>query len=219
MTPSSQPAVELPLAIARDDVIHFLGYPQTQEPPSRICAVIDEVLPEARHLVRGAGIYERVEPEHAGALGLEPMDATGLVIGLVTIGSALEARVSELIVEGASTRALVLDAAGSAAAEEAADRLGTLIGGGDVRDDARHVSCRISPGYGRWHISSQKMLFAALPHDAIGVSLLPTMLMSPRKSISFAMWLGADARPIAGLSGCAVCQLEACRYRKADVRC
>lgn len=214
MTFPAQTAISLPLTISREDVLHFLGYPHGQEPPPRTSAVIEEILPEARQLASAAGVYERVETARAGTLGLEPMDATGLVIGLVTIGSALETQVSKYIAEGSSTCALVLDAAGSAAAEEAADRLGAIIGGIDMREVARHVSCRISPGYGGWSIASQKPLFVALPHEAVGVTLLPTLLMSPRKSISFAMWLGADARPIAGLSGCATCELEKCRYRR-----
>lgn len=216
MNPSAQIAVSLPLSITREDVLHFLGYPHGREPPPRTSRIIDDVLPEARQLARGAGAFERVEAARAGELGLEPMDASGLVIGLVTIGGALESRVSRYIAEGASTRSLVLDAAGSAAAEETADRLGAIIGGDEVRDGApRHVSCRVSPGYGRWSIGSQQKLFAVLPYETVGVTLLPTMLMSPRKSISFAMWLGADARPIAGLSGCATCGLEKCRYRRA----
>jgi len=74
----------------------------------------------------------------------------------------------------------------------------------------------VSPGYGSWGIHSQKALFDRLPHHRIGVDLLPTMLMTPRKSISFAMWLGADRRPLAGLSGCARCGLVECRYRKPE---
>ena len=39
-------------------------------------------------------------------------------------------------------------------------------------------------------------------------------MMVPRKSISFAMWLGARERPAAGLAGCIRCTLEHCRYRR-----
>jgi hypothetical protein len=204
--------IALTLTVERDDVLHFLGYPPAQEPVERIAALLAKMLSAARQLVQARGGFVHLPVERAAEVGLERIDAAGLAIGIVSIGGALERRVAELLNDGATTEALLLDAAGSAAVEEAADRLSVMVTGGHPAD-ARHVSCRISPGYGRWPIRSQTSLFKLLPHGEIGVSLLPSMLMVPRKSISFAMWLGADARPIAGLSGCARCELERCRYR------
>jgi hypothetical protein len=218
--------VELALTIDRGEVLHFLGYPEAQHPPERIESLLDEALHDARHLASGRGVWVRLPGERAAELSLEPVDATGLVVGLVTIGDRLESRASELLANGDTTSALLLDAAGSAAVEEAADRLGAIIAGHPLEDESRlaeeqgkragHVSCRISPGYGRWPIQAQEHLFELLPHSALHVSLLRSMLMVPRKSISFAMWLGADARPIAGLSGCSRCELERCRYRRVS---
>jgi len=205
--------IPLTLTVERDDVLHFLGYPFAQEPAERIDSLLAKMLPEARQLVQARGGFVHLPVERAAEVGLEQIDAAGLAIGIVSIGDAIERRVAELLSEGATTEALLLDAAGSAAVEEAADRLSVVITGGHATD-ARHVSCRISPGYGRWPLRSQISLFKLLPHGEAGVSLLPSMLMVPRKSISFAMWLGADARPIAGLSGCARCELERCRYRR-----
>jgi hypothetical protein len=208
-------AVALPLALARDSVLRFLGYPEGASPPSRIAALLDRILVEARALAEGRGVFTRLPVDRAGDVGLEKIDAAELVIGIVTIGASVERRAATLIENGSPTDALLLDAAGSAAVEEAADRLGGMITG-DNGSGVRHVSCRISPGYGAWSIRSQPSLFDRLPHEDIGVELLGSMLMVPRKSISFAMWVGADARPIAGLSGCSRCQLERCRYRRED---
>lgn len=202
----------LPLTIGREDVLHFLGYPAGHQPPDRIGALFENTLIEARRLAEARGVFTLLPVGRAADVGLEAIGATELVIGLVSIGERLEWRAAELLHLGAATEALLLDAAGSAAVEEAADRLGGIISGDDG-PLVRHVSCRISPGYGRWPIRSQTSLFARLPHGEIGVSLQPSMLMTPRKSISFAMWLGAGARPIAGLSGCSRCELERCRYR------
>jgi hypothetical protein len=211
-------AIDLPVNIARGEVLHFLGYPEGLRPADRVERLMDDAILEARVLVAPRGLFARFSVERSSELDLEPIEASGLVVGLVTIGPSLDRRVDELVSSGEPTRALLIDAAGSAAVEEAADRLGAIIGDdGAVAASASpvaHVSCRVSPGYGSWSILAQQSLFEALPHQRIGVSLLPTLLMTPRKSISFAMWLGADRRPLAGLAGCARCGLAECRYRR-----
>ena len=85
---------------------------------------------------------------------------------------------------------------------------------GQSQAEASPLPCRISPGYGRWPLTAQTNVFDRLPHEQLGVELLPSLLMVPRKSISFAMWIGAEARPTAGLSGCHHCNLDHCQYRR-----
>lgn len=221
---------ETALSLPRTDVLHFLGYPEGRAPQPRVAELIDDCLAAARRLVRGRGVWTTLAVEDAAEVGLTPIAASGLVIGLVTAGAAIVEAASDRMARGDATAALVLDACGSAAAEEAADRISAAIvatlGGMDFGekgdtpskagpDRAAAISCRISPGYGKWALTSQEALFARLPHREIGVHLDHSLLMVPRKSVSFAMWLGADARPLAGLSGCARCELESCRYRRA----
>jgi hypothetical protein len=215
--------IPLPVTIRHEDVLHFLGYPPGRHPPERIERRIRPLLEEARELVDARGAYRHLPLEAAQDVGLEPMEASGLVIGLTTAGKRIEDRATERADGGDATAALLLDAMGSAAAEEAADRLGICVVTGsrtevaeEEADGSTHVpslSCRISPGYGRWPLTAQTKLFEHLPHRELGVELLPSLLMVPRKSISLAMWMGADARPIAGLSGCKQCNLERCQYR------
>jgi hypothetical protein len=208
----------LPVRIRHAEVLHFLGYPEDSHPPARVEEHIRELLQAARPLVDARGAYRHVALDAARDLGLEPIPASGLVVGMVTAGDGIEKRVTELIQNGESLAALLLDAMGSAAAEEAADLLGSRIVGvePDHPGEATAISCRISPGYGQWPLSAQHQLFQRLPHRELGMQLLPSLLMVPRKSISFAMWMGADARPLAGLSGCARCQLERCQYRREE---
>ena len=100
---------------------------------------------------------------------------------------------------------------------EAADRIGAVIVGAPAAADRRVVPCRFSAGYGDWSLQDQPRLFALLPHAQLGVSLLPSMMMVPRKSVSFAMWLGAAEGRAAG-RGCARCPLDTCRYRRKPRR-
>lgn len=225
--------VELPLALERADVLHFLGYPRGREPQPRVADRLAACLAKARGLVRGRGVWTTLPVDEAPEVGLAPVPASALVIGLVTAGAAIVEAASDRMAVGDATGALIFDACGSAAAEEAADRISAAIlaalanaAGGAApaalepaapqaaTERAAAVSCRISPGYGKWALASQPALFARLPHREIGVHLEPSLLMVPRKSVSFAMWLGADARPLAGLSGCARCELASCRYRR-----
>lgn len=214
---TSADSIDLAVAIRRPDVLHFLGYPEGREPGGPLAARLDELLIEARVLADPRGTYRVLPVDDAADFWLEPMEAERLVVGLVTIGTGIEDRASRMVHEGDTVGALLLDAMGSAAVEEAADRLGAIVAGVEIPrgDAAPSLSCRISPGYGSWPLDAQTALFEHLPHAALGMSLRPSLLMEPRKSISFAMWLGADARPIAGLSGCERCLLTTCRYRRA----
>ena len=230
MTPEVH-RLELPLTIARREVLHFLGYPEGREPRGRIAERLADCLAEARRKAEGRALWRSLPAEAAAEVGLTPIPAQGLAIGLVTAGAAIVDAATTCLATEDATGALLLDACGSAAAEEAADRasaaiVATLAARSGAKAPAAllapspqgraaAVSCRISPGYGSWKLSSQVDLFARLPHREIGLRLEESMLMTPRKSISFAMWLGADARPVAGLSGCARCELETCRYRRS----
>lgn len=206
----------LPVKLRREEVLRFLSYPEGEWPRQGIATLLDEVLAEARALIQARGVFREWPVDRAQEVGLQPIEAAGLVLGLVTAGDGLERRASQLMEDGETTRALLFDAAGSAAAEGAADLLGGIIANDQGHSGEGTVSCRISPGYGNWPLLAQPALFELLPHAELGVELFPSLLMVPRKSISFAMWLGADNRPIAGLAGCSHCPLTGCRYRRKD---
>lgn len=169
---------------------------------------------EARALIRARGTWRAWPIDRATDVGLLRVEAKGLVLGLITLGPALEARAEALQAAGHGSDALLLDACGSAAAEEAADLLGARISGAPVEGPVGTVGCRLSPGFGAWALTAQPALLAALDAEALDVRLSPGLMMIPRKSISFAQWLGAAAPPAPGLGGCQACGLPRCRYRK-----
>lgn len=233
----------LVVPLLRENLLHFLGYRGRGTPSPRIEALLEPAVAEAWSLIAPRGVHRVVPRERAALLGLAAGSGACLAIGLVTIGPALERRVSELLALGQETRALLLDAAGSAAVEEAAEDLERRIHErGEAPARARPASRRVSPGYGSWPVTAQRALFEMLPHGEIGVSLLPSCLMSPRKSVSFAVWLEAavgaggtedaagaagtaeaagapaasgDACEPCGPGRCASCDLTTCPYREA----
>jgi len=216
-------AVALTVPLRREDVLHFLGYRARGTPAPRIEEMLGPVLEEARSMVAPRGLCRIATPEQAAVLGLHAHHALSpglglqappglsLGLGLVTIGFELERQVSNLIAKGEATRALLLDAAGSAAAEEAADELERHIHAG-------RVLRRFSPGYGSWPLTAQRALFELLPHEEIEVRLLPSCLMTPRKSVSFAVWLGpeneGDIPEECRAGRCHTCDLTNCPYRE-----
>lgn len=210
-------ALSIDVPIHREDALHFLGY-RGHTPGPRIQSMLVRVLEEARSLVAPRGLYRIVPAEHAEELGLRLEPGASLALGLVTIGFDLERRVTRCLATGETTHALLLDAAGSAAAEEAAEVLERRILTGALAPGHAAVPRRFSPGYGRWPVTAQRALFAMLPHDAIDVRLLPSCLMSPRKSVSFAVRLGAGEDSVIPEScrtrRCADCDLATCPYRE-----
>jgi hypothetical protein len=232
--------VALAPPLMRAGVLRCLDYPAEREPSGRVGALLDEALVEARALVRARGAWRSLPPGRCGEVGLPTVPAEGLVLGLVTLGAALEEQVASLQAQGAITHALLLDACGSSAAEEAADLLSLRVldalglragmnpaptdggagmntaptdgGAGMNTASTEAPGCRLSPGYGGWGLEHQPALLARLEASRLGVELSPGFMMSPRKSISFAMWLGARERPAAGLAGCRACGLRRCRY-------
>jgi hypothetical protein len=215
--PEAGRVVPLAVSIDREEVVRLLGYPEGHALPPRLAALLDDTLGVARGLVRGRGVFVRLPPDRAPEVGLRPVAATELIVGLVTVGEEIEAAAAEASRRAEPTRALLLDCVGSAATEEAADRLGAAIVGAPSAGHRRAVPCRFSPGYGDWALKDQPRLFALLPHAQLGVTLLPSMMMVPRKSVSFAMWLGAAADRPAD-RGCAGCALDHCRYRRRSRR-
>lgn len=202
--------IPLAVLIHREGVLHFLGYRGRGVPRPRTEDALERVLGEARALVDPRGLFRIEEAKCAEALGLRPRPGLELALGLVTIGHALERRVTECLAGGETTRALLLDAAGSAAAEEAANEL-------ERRIHTRRVPRRFSPGYGTWPLTAQRALFQMLPHREIDVRLLPSCLMAPRKSVSFAVWVGpeseADIPEECRAGRCESCDLTTCPYR------
>ncbi|AKL98429.1 vitamin B12 dependent-methionine synthase activation domain-containing protein [Endomicrobium proavitum] len=101
----------------------------------------------------------------------------------VTIGKALEQKRNFFIENKETFNALVLDSAGSVAAEEAITLANSQIK--DFETSAGNaLTKRYSPGYGDWQLSSQKDFLNWLGAQKIGISLTQHYLMTPEKSVS-----------------------------------
>ena len=119
--------------------------------------------------------------------------AENLALFAVTVGDKLCKKISDLFQSNDFALGYVLDAVGSAGVEKAADYLqrhyfDRLADLGRAKPEAGVQ--RYSPGYCGWHISGQRKLFAYLQPEEIGITLNPSYLMLPLKSISGVIAVG-----------------------------
>jgi hypothetical protein len=195
------------------EVLRFLGSKGRAKPApgERWEEIVREAIRAASPLIEPKGVY-------AYAAGRELRGSTifahleRMAFCISTIGPAIEAEVTRLAAAGELLRAVVLDAIGSVAAEAAAEHIDRLIAA-EVAAEGLKTSCRASPGYGDWDVREQSALFALLPAERIGVRLGETFMMTPRKSISFAIDVAREPARLRSESSCGNCGRTDCLYR------
>ena len=102
---------------------------------------------------------------------------------VVTVGPGIEEKRNRCLAEKETTRALILDAAGSVAAEELAAKTHARIAA-EAAGEKREATRRFSPGFGDWALSGQKDFLDWLGAKEIGIRLTEYFQMLPEKSVS-----------------------------------
>lgn len=139
--------------------------------------------------------------------------ADELVVGVCTVGPEISRRIREHQAERRLLRSVLLDDLGSVAVDmvrqQACERIAE-----EAAARGLNVSTQLSAGESQWPLADQAVLFSLVDAGRIGVSLSPSMLMTPLKSLSFVV--GRGSRPLGrhGGSGCDVCTMrDRCTYR------
>ena len=166
-----------------------------------------EVLHECLLLAGGGGLFGPAITRHLAA-------AREVIAAVCTVGDALSARAAEVF-DREPVRGLALDGLASAAAEslaEAACRYFDSIAGGE----GLSASVPLNPGMAGWPLlEAQQQVFSLLPADEIGVTLSPSGLMEPLKSVSLVVGLGRAEAAGADGRACDFCTMrETCRYKE-----
>lgn len=204
--------IALEITVTRREVHRLLGYGRN-EPSARVAKRLDELWDAGLALLEPRGLFRFADSAEVEATDM-PRPSESVVIGLCTVGSGLEEDARRRGAEGELLDELLLDSIGSVAAEAAADAVNRHVCE-RARERGLFAGARISPGYGSWDVARQRELLALLPADELGVSLTSGCMMVPRKSVSFAVRLGArpPARPG---RRCERCGLESCSYRQLE---
>ncbi len=220
-------------SIERREVLRYLGYrgqELTDELEGRIEAVVAHCLDVARP--RGGLAAFRVGERTDEAIGLmgctlrltghdivtHLADATEVTLLAVTLGADVDRELRRLSLIDPLDQ-VIFDAAATALVERAADAANAHVRA-YAADQGAYTSWRFSPGYGDLPLSVQGELLAALDATRqLGITLTPTDLMVPTKSVTAVVGLHATPQP--GLeSSCSVCNLaEFCTLRQTGRTC
>jgi len=138
-------------------------------------------------------------------------DSEGLTVFASTLGNKFDAWLKKLFASNDPLKGYIADLIGSVAVECAADNLEEMV----IEYFSKYsISCsnRYSPGYCNWNVVEQKKLFSLLPDNFCGITLTPSSLMIPIKSVSGIIGYGKnlEKRDYA----CKICTQENCYMNK-----
>jgi hypothetical protein len=137
--------------------------------------------------------------------------ATEVLIVLCTVGADLEKKVSEVMMNDPPF-GLALDGFGSAAVEALANAACHRFEL-EMEEKQLETSIPLSPGMVDWLVEEgQAQIFTLLPAEEIGVSVTPSWIMLPRKSLSMVIGIGEKMTQVG--TPCDFCTMrETCRYQ------
>lgn len=216
------------LGIDRAILERDLGY-RKGPTPEIVCQLIDELLPEVPLRLTIQCGFRILSPDlvsltKESVLCGDIQISTGPIVAnqlkksktvalfVSTAGPHLEQWSQHLMADGDMMKGYLVDAVGSEVADRAAEWLEKRIAE-HVSPDGWAMTNRYSPGYCDWPVADQQKLFSLLPPRFCGISLTPSSLMIPIKSLSGIIGLGPDVQR--GAYQCSICDLKDC-FRRMD---
>jgi cobalamin-dependent methionine synthase I len=224
---------QIKIKIAEQEVLRYLGYPQKliHGISADIKKIVREEIEQAYSLLESRGIYQFLDISSVSANGIIMIkqgyrftvnkkiidllkNAEYLLLMVVTIGLETEKAVKEKFQHGNHIRAMVLDAAGTVAVKTAGQWLNHFIEENNSREGLK-FSRYFEPGSGDWDIREQKQIFEILKPERIGITLNPSFMMNPAKSLS---WIRGSGHNLINSYrdefSCQYCLLTNCPFRK-----
>ena len=133
----------------------------------------------------------------------------------VTVGAEIEREINKKFSCGEYLASVLLDAAATAAVEQAADLMEKNFAAKFSKDGYK-LRWRFSPGYGDWDLSQQEKLFKVSGAEEIGMSLSSAFMLEPRKSVTAIIGLEKKEQGIRNKEqeACANCNRSDCPMRK-----
>jgi hypothetical protein len=135
-----------------------------------------------------------------------------LALAVCTVGEAITERIRDHQHEGRLLRGVLLDELASMTVDSVRQQVCRRLSA-EAEAAGLRASVSLSPGESEWPLSDQAVIFSLVDAAAIGVSLAPTLLMRPLKSLSLVLGRGGRGTPSGG-DGCDYCVIrERCEWR------
>jgi hypothetical protein len=192
-----------------DRVLQRQGFKDLSKVRPEMRAMASELLAEAKEtgLIDPAVTYEmypvaEMGNEHvtvegrviAGALLPSRLPgAKRLVFMVITIGPRLENRVREYSASGTALRGMLLDGVGSAAVDAVARECYRMVAE-ELSGEGAQVSSMMSPGMAGFPLTEQSKVLDLAGAREIGVVLMASGIMVPRKSTSRVVGIGSQVK-------------------------
>ena len=222
------------MRIVKAEVLRYLGY-SGQTIGSELTELIQHCMDKCRALAKELYIYKifPVARQTDGSLALVGSnivlkgenasryltDADQCAVLAATLGVAIdnEIRVQQQMELSTS---LILDACATAAIESVCDDAQAEIAQ-LAQNQGRNLGFRFSPGYGDLSLTNQgDILTAVNAQKAIGLTVSPSDILLPRKSVTALLGLFTGPPPPNPWDTCSTCNMqENCVYRKAGHFC
>ena len=139
--------------------------------------------------------------------------AEELIVAVCTVGPAADRLVKEAQQARQLFKAMLLSDLASWAVDTIRQGLCLWLEE-QAHEQGLRVSAPLSPGESVWSVADQAVIFSLLDTRQIGVSLSPSMVMTPIKSLSLIIGVGSQPMGVEGASNCDFCTIkERCNYR------
>lgn len=133
-----------------------------------------------------------------------------LVLFLCTAGCEVGRRSADALKNNDPLTGYIYDIVGNEIVERAADLMQEELKH-HISGSGFNITNRYSPGYCGWNVAEQHKLFSFFPCNFCRVSLTPSALMNPVKSISGIIGLGENVKK--NPYTCKICTVKDCIYR------
>ena len=211
-----------------EEVATIMGYAPGTE-PEFVPEMLNVLFTEAPSHVSAGGCYSMFEIQeikipqglvihNSGSLRVGSKIAKQIVgsdsfaLFVTTAGNSFDTWIKSKATGGDVLAEYLCSSIGSVIADKVADVIQEEINNYAIKI-GKGITNRYSPGYCSWHVREQRGIFDLLPTERIGVTLTPSFLMKPIKSVSGIIGIGPGKTP--GPYMCDLCNMKNCLVKRA----
>ncbi len=209
-----------------NEILLYLGY-RGQECPPEVEKQIERCIEAVEKAATPRLVWRRL-PLRKGAFSMLPLEGNDIhmlladCIEVVFMAITLGPGVEQLLMRNEVTNmadAVIMDACASTAIENVANHFETDLRK-ELQAEGLFLTDRFSPGYGDYPLAVQKKFCELLDTGRrIGLSVSPSMLLIPRKSVTAVLGISETPKELRK-RGCENCSMfRTCLYRKEGKSC